>query len=156
MINWINVQKMVKVVSGNEGEGPPASRCQVLCGCHVAGPARTLTGGPYRCLSREDLAQGSYVTHMSCHPATRASSEPGVLPRPLPVPLLGEGPGMGTARPLPVGLQSQDERRRLPRTGRPRPADGGPASPDQAPPFERVPLAASVVLMLGGDISRTR
>lgn len=61
---------------------------------------------------------------------------------------------MGTARPLPVGLQSQDVRQKLPElASHVQPMEARP-SPVEDPPFGHGPLPASVVLMLGGDISR--
>lgn len=91
-------RRWLKLCQGVRGRGhlPPASPCQVLCGCHVTGPTRTPTGGAYH--SPLERRPGSERLR---EPVCRPPHEPAqsqVLPHPVPIPLPGEGPGMGPSR----------------------------------------------------------
>lgn len=146
MINWINVQKMVKVVSGSEGEGPPATCQPVSRALRTSRHWSHLTGGPYH--SPLERRPGWRNFGSRCVVQLQVPAQSQVLPHPVPSPSLEkdlEGGGVGTVRPLPV-LCSHTRVK----AGPAEPVGSVPA-PMEAPPtcsgpsLGRVPLCASVV-----------
>lgn len=132
-------RRWFKLCQGVRGRGhlPPASPCQVLCGCHLTGPTRTPTRGAYHSPLERRPGSEKLREPVYC-PATRASSEPGAATpcvHPPPWGRTWNGAESGTARPLPVACSHTTGRTGARRTAQPR-------QPMEAPPhlFRLLPL----------------